>query len=231
MEKNLLIIKYDKNVFFVAGNTYENKDAIKSCGFKWNPQDKKWVTTDLKVLSKFVQSGLQVVVTTEAKNQIQLKEEKNKEIVEKSSAVDSQINIPAPAGLQYMPFQKAGIDFVNTQKNVLIADEMGLGKTIQAIGYINLNKDIKTVLVICPASLKMNWKQELEKWLVRPFNVVILNGKLADITITNYESVKKYFDLLRSKTWDLLILDESHYIKNYKAQRTKYITGFSKNNR
>ena len=228
MEKNLLIIKYDKNVFFVAGNTYENKDAIKSCGFKWNPQDKKWVTTDLKVISKFVQSGLQVVVTTEAKNQIQLKEEKNKEIVEKSSAVDSQINIPAPAGLQYMPFQKAGIDFVNTQKNVLIADEMGLGKTIQAIGYINLNENIKTVLVICPASLKMNWKQELEKWLVRPFNIVILNGKLADITITNYESVKKYFDLLRSRTWDLLILDESHYIKNYKAQRTKYITGFTK---
>lgn len=230
----MLMIKHDGNVFYVAGEkweTFENKDAIKSCGCRWDAPNRRWMTTDEKVVSKLLTSGLTIFIDKNAKNFIEKKAELKKEILEKSSATESQINIPAPAGLKYMPFQKAGIEFVDKQKNVLIADEMGLGKTIQAIGYINLNKDIKTVLVICPASLKINWKQEMEKWLVRDYTVSMPNGKftMTDIVIVNYESVKKYFDILKSRMWDLMILDESHYIKNYKAQRTKFITGFIQN--
>ncbi len=233
----MLMIKHDGNVFYVSsdvrGETFENKDAIKSCGCRWDAPNRRWMTTDEKVVSKLLNSGLTIFIDQNAKNFIENKQQRKKEILEKSSAVDSTINIPSPTGLKYMPFQKAGIEFINRQKNVLVADEMGLGKTIQAIGYINLNQNIKTILVICPASLKINWKQELEKWLVRKFTISIGDAtkklEMADIVIVNYELAKKYFDILKERMWDLMILDESHYIKSYKAQRTKVFTGFVQN--
>ena len=217
----------DRNVFFTVSQ-YSEKDTIKGAGFRWNPTLRRWETTDYKVVEKLIGLlGPNDLVSPIVLNAIQERKDSIKETIQKSMSVTADIDIPAPSGLVYMPFQKAGIDFISHQKNVLVADEMGLGKTIQAIGYINLTPSIKNVLVICPASLKINWKQELEKWLVRPYQIGILNGHgITDITITNYESVKKYFSLLTSQTWDLLVLDESHYIKNKKAQRTKYITGF-----
>lgn len=236
----LINMKIDFNRVFFTVSEYSEKEIIKGAGFKWNPTNRRWETTDEKAVEKLIQilhnmyEENQIppekrydIITSSVREEIERRKEKMQETLQKSLSSTSNIEVPSPTGLKYLPFQKAGIDFINQQKNVLVADEMGLGKTIQAIGYINLNSDVKTVLVICPASLKINWKQELEKWLVRPFKIDILNGEgIADITITNYESVKKYFDILKSQTWDLLILDESHYIKNYKAQRTKYITGF-----
>jgi len=225
-------IDFRNGVFFTESR-YEEKDVIKRSGFRWNPAIRRWETTDIKVVESLIQtlhntSGEEFnVITEEVKSAIFEKKNKNAEILKKSMSATSDIEIPHNPGMDYLPFQKAGIDFISSQKNVLVADEMGLGKTIQAIGYINLNPEIHTVLVICPASLKMNWKQEMKKWLVRPSEITILNGDgLKDITIINYESVKKYFELLKSLTWDLLVLDESHYIKNFKAQRTKFITGF-----
>ena len=220
----------NNGVFFTISE-YSEKDTIKSCGFRWNPNLKRWETTDIKVVEKLIKvlSNEPELhsISPEVKEIIKEKKEKMQSVLQKSMSATSDISIPSPSGLEYLPFQKAGIDFIDNQKNVLVADEMGLGKTIQAIGYINLNKDIKTVLIICPASLKLNWKQELQKWLIRPYNIEVLNGHgITDITITNYESVKKYFSELTSQKWDLLVLDESHYIKNYKAQRTQYITGF-----
>ena len=84
-----------------------------------------------------------------------------------SRATDVDVRIPAPDGLEYMPFQKAGIHYASAHAHTLIADQMGLGKTIQAIGLINLDASINRVLVVCPASLKLNWERELTKWLVR----------------------------------------------------------------
>ncbi len=230
--------KTETGIFFTVSE-YSEKDMIKSAGFKWNPNTRRWETTDYKAVEKLIQILHDLyeqnqtppekmdVITAAVREEIVRRKEKIEETLQKSMSSTSNIEVPSPSGLNYLPFQRAGIDFINQQKNVLVADEMGLGKTIQAIGYINLNSDVKTVLIICPASLKINWKQELEKWLVRPFKIDILNGDgIADITITNYESVKKYFSELTSRKWDLLVLDESHYIKNYKAQRTKYITGF-----
>ena len=227
-------IEYEnkKNIFYVISR-YDEKDTIKECKFRWNPTLKRWETTDTKNVENLIKllDPQKDIVTENVKNALKEKKEEKKAILEKSMSAVADIDIPAPAGLNYLPFQKAGIDFINHQKNVLLADEMGLGKTIQAIGYINLNSNIKTVLVICPASLKINWEEEMKKWLVKSYDISILNkNELTDIVITNYESVKKYFSLLTSRMWDLLILDESHYIKNYKAQRTKFITGYFKNN-
>ena len=147
------------------------------------------------------------------------------DILEKSQAVDSDKNYPVPAGLDYYGYQKAGIEYCLDKDNILIGDEMGLGKTVQAIGVINVNKP-KDVLIVSPASLKLNWKKELETWLVDKRDIqVIMSGKdnldeKQDIVIVNYDVLQKYQELL-DKKWSLVIMDEVHYLKNPDAQRTK----------
>lgn len=147
-----------------------------------------------------------------------------------SRATDADINVPAPDGLSYLGYQRAGIAFGFERPAVLIGDEMGLGKTIQAIGILNACPDFKRILVICPASLKINWHRELTKWLVRKRPIFIADSKvcpsLADgIVVINYDILRKHESLLRETEWDVLIADEAHYLKNPKAQRTKAVFG------
>jgi SNF2 family DNA or RNA helicase len=152
-----------------------------------------------------------------------------------SAAVDADIAIPAPDGKTYLPYQKAGIAYALAHPNTLIADEPGLGKTIQAIGVINASPEIKSVLVICPASLKINWRNELRAWLTRSSFVEVIPAArkgaavLADedvhVAIVNYDILKK---LPAGASWDLCILDESHYVKNPKAARSKLVAAVQK---
>jgi len=154
--------------------------------------------------------------------------EKKDANLRRSRATDADIDIPVPDGLNYLPYQRAGIAYALENESTIIGDEMGLGKTIQSIGVINATPDAERVLVICPASLKINWKQELQKWLVRPMNIEIVKaGGLpdADVTIINYDILHKHADEIRARPWDVMIVDESHYLKNPKARRTKQVLG------
>jgi SWI/SNF-related matrix-associated actin-dependent regulator 1 of chromatin subfamily A len=108
---------------------------------------------------------------------------------------------------------------------------MWLGKTIQAIGVINSTPDARRILIICPASLKLNWKRELEKWLTVPRAIRIVNGGdlcVADdgIVVVNYDILHKHIDALRSIEWDVLIADEAHYAKTRSARRTRMLFGY-----
>lgn len=140
-----------------------------------------------------------------------------------------QTHIPVPAGLDYLPFQRDGIEWMIGRPNVLLADAMGLGKTIQAIGLVNASPDIRRVLIVCPASLKLNWKNELMTWCTRPMTINIIDPgsdwQPTDIVILNYEQVDKHRASIDKVEWDLLICDESHYLKNHKAKRTHVVVG------
>jgi SWI/SNF-related matrix-associated actin-dependent regulator 1 of chromatin subfamily A len=146
------------------------------------------------------------------------------ESMEASRATSADVDLPHPEGLDYMPFQKAGIRYGLDRTGVLIADEMGLGKTIQAIGIINADPSIQTAIIICPKSLKLNWKRELEKWLVRPLSIGVANGTFSntDIVIVNYEGLIRLKNL-DAREWDIAIVDEAHYIKNAKTQRSRAV--------
>jgi SWI/SNF-related matrix-associated actin-dependent regulator 1 of chromatin subfamily A len=114
------------------------------------------------------------------------------EAIEMSEAQDADIDIPCNPGLAYRPFQRAGIAYGANREATLIADEMGLGKTIQALGLINADPEVKSALIICPASLRINWRREAERWLVRPFEIDVIDvqrppSPTADIVIVNYE--------------------------------------------
>lgn len=127
----------------------------------------------------------------------------------------------APKGMSYLSFQKDGINYCLSHTNTLLADSMGLGKTVQAIGMINNAPEIRSILIVCPASLRYNWRTELTKWLSR-FLVVGLWPEYSDcrndILISSYEGLSKD-DL--SRKFDLIIADECQYIKNPEAKRTK----------
>ena len=145
--------------------------------------------------------------------------------LESSVAIHSDYDSPVPAGLDYFPFQKAGIEFFEANKNILIADEMGLGKTIQAIGVINNHPEYKKILIICPASIRLNWQNELKTWLTRKMSIGIATpwyfpGRRA-VVIINYDILKKQKAKILRQSWDLVIADESHYMKNPSAIRTK----------
>ena len=211
---------------------YETRHIPKDAGFKWNAKQRRWETTDVAIAAKltdYVKPGGMV----EAKLSAYLAEKEQK--IEASRATSADIELPAPEGMEYLPFQKAGIAYALDRPNTLIADEMGLGKTIQALGVINATPDAKKILVICPASLRLNWKQEAEKWLVNDFRIKVVDSKKAnqpdaddDIIIINYDILRKHSEFLRLRTWDMMIVDECHMIKNPKAQRTQLILGDKK---
>ena len=185
----------------------EKKAAIKAAGYSVRKVDNKWVVTRYR---------------------------DNDQAIADSQATDADIDIPVPAGLSYLPYQKAGIAYAIKRSSTLIGDEMGLGKTIQAIGVINATAP-KTVLVVCPASLKINWKNEMTKWLVADRDIQIVNGggeqipANPDVIIINYDVLSKHKDAINARTWDLVIMDEAHYIKNNTAARTKVAVGIKAN--
>ncbi len=146
-----------------------------------------------------------------------------------SRATDADIEILRPPGLEYMPFQKAGVAYMRGKPGVLLADEMGLGKTIQIIGHINDNPAIQKVLIVCPAFLTLNWMRELRKWLVRPLHIGLVDGKVfptTDIVIIGYSMLAKWVTRLETVHWDLIAADECHYVKNPNAQRSKVLLGY-----
>lgn len=132
------------------------------------------------------------------------------------------------------PFQQEGVDHIE-QKNgrCLLADEMGLGKTVQALAWCQLHRDKTPVVIIVPASVKLNWKEELHRWLpgVRP---EILSSKTpwkpsGDFLIINYDVLYYWIDTLKKVNPQVLITDECHYYKNSASRRTKAIKHLGKN--
>lgn len=117
--------------------------------------------------------------------------------------------IPVPIDKAYLPYQETGIKWMAARKACLNADDMGLGKTIQALGCINAHPEVSSVLVVCPASVKIHWRRKAAEWVVNP---------AVEVVVTNYERLTA--DHL-DRAWDLAILDEAHYIKNPKTARAK----------
>ncbi len=141
--------------------------------------------------------------------------------------------IPGLKGKLY-PFQLEGVNFIeNNQGRVLIADEMGLGKTVQALAWLQLNKDkVKPVIIICPGFLKLNWSREIKKWTSEK-NIQILSGQTpypisGNIILINYEILHYWKDDLLDTGFKTIIIDECHFVKNKRAKRTKAFKKLSK---
>ena len=133
--------------------------------------------------------------------------------------------------------QKESIEKLAGSKRFILADDMGLGKTTSTI-IAALETGAKKILIVCPASLKVNWMREIQNYTDR--SVFISEGKSFstehDFVIVNYDILKNFHDLkdknkslIKQSNFELVILDEAHYVQNAQAQRTKIVNHICKN--
>jgi SWI/SNF-related matrix-associated actin-dependent regulator 1 of chromatin subfamily A len=157
-------------------------------------------------------------------------------IIKDNTVKDVVINYEKYSHRPPLEHQKEAIQKLVENKKFILADDMGLGKTTSTI-IAALEAGSKKVLIICPATLKINWKREIENYSDKP--VYIAEGKNfstdADFVIINYDIIKNFHDTKKKgesqildANFDLVVVDEAHYIKNATAQRTKLINDLVK---
>lgn len=138
------------------------------------------------------------------------------------------------------PYQREGVEFAVFRRAAIIADEMGLGKTAQAIAAAVLKKAVfgfTKVLVVCPSSVKEQWRREIGKFSSE--SAIVVSGtrsarraqyREADVffKIANYEAVMR--DIVPIKGWspDVIILDEAQRIKNFETKTHKALASISR---
>lgn len=208
-----------------------NLDDLKTVkslmGRKYNPDGKYWtcpvIAENIKELAKH---GFELDNSLKS----YIKQEEEKEI--RVNQLDS-IKVP---GIPLYPFQEKGVAFIEANKGrALIGDEMGLGKTVQALAYLQLHSNLRPAVIIVPASLKLNWEREINRWLTDNQKTEIISGKEihtlnkdTDIFIINYDILPEWQSTLSKLQPKILITDECHYYKNNKALRTKAVMKLGK---
>ncbi len=134
--------------------------------------------------------------------------------------------VAAVLGGTLEPFQWAAVRYALNARRTFLADEQGLGKTVEALAALEADGAYPAI-VICPASLKLNWEREATRWLPHR-SVAIVEGRVAvppagDIVILNYEIVAAQREMLARRRPRALVIDESHYCKNPQAKRTRAV--------
>jgi len=210
---------------------------------KWDSRRKAYVVKkSVSICAKILQlySNGEIELSDETVEKLLICIDRSVNAIEMSTKARSDIKIEG-FKLDLYPFQKAGVEYALSKNGqVLIADEMGLGKTVQALATVHLLKAFPC-LVVCPATLKYNWIDEIKKFT--DYKAVVLSGnpknakfKLKDIVnqvqfvIINYDILQKWEEeILSCNCFKAVVFDESHYIKNPKAKRTKSAMNIAKN--
>ena len=150
--------------------------------------------------------------------------------------VDSDFEVPKNLNAKLRNYQKDGYRWLSTLAEWgfggILADDMGLGKTVQMLAFLLAKR--KRALIVCPASLVYNWAGEVEKFTPDLKAVVIAgtgekrrkeyeDSRLADITITSYDLLKRDIDEYKDRAFDYMVIDEAQYIKNASTQAAKAV--------
>jgi SWI/SNF-related matrix-associated actin-dependent regulator 1 of chromatin subfamily A len=156
-------------------------------------------------------------------------------IVQEEKKLDRVIDYSKYDHRPLMEHQKVAVEKLLSNDRFILADEPGVGKSTSAI-IAALESGAKKVLIVCPASLKINWKREIEYYSDR--KILIMEGRkwgsTFDFYVINYDIIKNYhttdkneesddFKLLVNTGFDLAIVDEAHYLSNNQALRTKLL--------
>ena len=219
-----LVYQEEHKTYALINLPFEKKDLAKNEKFRFEWGRKQWETEDHEIAAKFIEFANRDLRDTLT----EILAKRKKSFTESRLASNDEIKIPVPENLSYLPFQRAGISYAIQRQHTLIGDDMGLGKTIQAIGFSNYYPEIKSILIVCPASLKLNWKREFIKWDVKGLSVDIAIGEefpSTDVAIINYDILSTHADKIHNKVFDLLIVDEAHYLKNPKTLRCINVFG------
>ena len=199
--------------------------AVKAVpGITWDTREKSWrapLTSITQVIAWAEMFGLDT--PAEIINEAARVKTVREETILASKAKDAELDIPTLTGT-LLPYQKAGIKYAVAAGRSFIADDMGLGKTVQAIGAVEYANSYPTV-VVCPAGLVLNWRDEFNKWLPQRRVAVVTNRSnfpekgTFDVLVVGYPNITHWNKLLLG--YKGYVFDESHYAKSPTAQRTK----------
>lgn len=154
--------------------------------------------------------------------------------IDASWARESQAHIKVPEDEQLAPFQKAGVEYALRRSCTLFGDVPGLGKSPEAMAVCN-EIGAKRVLILCPANIRLQWVKVIRRWttLSYPYTVYpVLHGRhgvhpTANFTVVSYDlaSSPAIWKALADGLYDVLVLDEAHYLKTIDAKRTRTVFG------
>jgi SWI/SNF-related matrix-associated actin-dependent regulator 1 of chromatin subfamily A len=220
-----LVCPYDQQVVTLL------RDRVD--GINWSRRDSRWEFPRTQMTN--VVTLLESVGTVELTPQSEaaLEDERTRRTQLDAIRLRHDTGLEIPTLLPLFGFQRVGVEFaLAAGGRALIADEMGLGKTAQGIGtalLLRQTKDARRVLTVCPDSLKINWYRE---WIrfggIEP---TIWHGQKrigdvdADVHVINYDIFGKFRDELEELDFDVLLIDEAHYLKNKDSLRTQAIFG------
>jgi len=132
-----------------------------------------------------------------------------------------------PGGTLY-PFQVEGLGYIMEHRGrALVGDEMGLGKTVQALAWFHHRPDLRPAVVICPASVKLQWPRYATRFLEIPEEeITIMKGRKSDpptgqLIVCNYDILSARLSDIASVQPRVVVFDEIHLIKESKVQRAK----------
>ena len=154
----------------------------------------------------------------------------------RASAPSKGFSVTIPPEITPYPYQVAGVEYALRRPRCIIGDDMGLGKTLQAIMVCNQTQ-AKSVLVVCPASLRLNWLSEWERFSLTTSVLQPIMSKKeipliaqSDVVFISYDIMASApaQKLLRDRNWDVLIADEAHYLQNHKTKRASGLLGLPK---
>lgn len=156
-------------------------------------------------------------------------------VVQQEKKLNRVIDYSPYSHREPMEHQKVAIEKLLANDKFILADDMGLGKTTSAV-IAALESGAKKILIVCPASLKINWAREIANYSDRKSLIVEGRkwGSTFDFYIINYDIIKNFhttdksedsddYKLLVNAGFDLAIVDEAHYISNNTAQRTRLL--------
>lgn len=245
----ILEFRDERNRYEWIGS-FEDRLLAKNAGFRWDGLNKVWYTYEESDAYK-----LREYMVNREPEEIDLSDPD----IAASYATESDFFPPVPEGLSYRNYQRAGIDYMRKKYSALLADGMGSGKTIIVAGVLNqLHSEGTTgrILIVAPASLTINWKRELEKWLVWKPTIHVFDGSKSkkydistfkpDISIFSYERLcttyKKFYTFIKDKSsgrvygridpsvahiYGTVVLDEAHYCKSETSKRTFVALSFA----
>ena len=159
---------------------------------------------------------------------------------------DGDVQVYHPPGMPHRPYQRYAIERGQEQDGILLADDPRQGKTAQAYGLISASEgEINRVLVVAPGPAKGEWRDQAHVWLDNPPPIYTINADTGwnvpptgpALVLVHYDVVRPWvkgtvrprnkdiFNRLRDETWDMVVVDEAHNLKNREALQTIGILG------
>jgi SWI/SNF-related matrix-associated actin-dependent regulator 1 of chromatin subfamily A len=217
--KYILIFQYDANLVALIKQV-QDQVGWRELSYYVDERVKGWVFSSLEKVLPAILRVIPADIDDNVLQDIENLAERKNELLGWGREMNLNDKLEVNTQIPLFPFQIEAVDFIfKVGGRALLALPMGGGKSATAIGYACYKKYVR-VLVICPASVKENWKREIERFSGVEAKI-LTDEDPGGWEIINYDQLKKYYNYLSNQEYDLIICDESQFIKNKKAQRSK----------